>query len=380
MRWLFLLLLLVSPALPVLAQSTPKIGAFAPETNAHIVAVYEQFNKALSEKRYAEAAPLGEELCRLDSDPGDHYNLACVYVFQHRPGDALQKLREAIRYSANDPTLRIGDLMETDTDLDPLRTRAAFAPLIKQAKKAQWEPAHLAYDTSADVHPVAFARSGPDNGYLAQLRAQYPLETLVAGARGDLERVKMLCTWVHTRWNHVGDAKHQPTDPLGLLKAAETGDNFRCVEYGITVAGCLNAVGIPARVVRAQAQDMETRRFGAGHVFAEAYLRDRKKWVFVDPQTNVVGEQNGEPLNTVEFRQAFATRPSVNYPPILGSCFYYFTYSLDETYPVGERKAGSIVLVPKGAFAPRYFQRNAVKPFARETHNPADVYAAPEMP
>jgi len=64
--------------------------------------------------------------------------------------------------------------------------------------------------------------------------------------------VKMICAWVHTRWSHVGDANSQPHDPMGLLDAAAKGDNFRCVEYGITVAdelgcvACRDQLHIPA--------------------------------------------------------------------------------------------------------------------------------------
>ena len=235
----------------------------------------------------------------------------------------------------------------------------------------------LEYDNHAGK-PAPFARSGPNNAYLTDLATRYNLNALVAGARGDMERVEILCTWVHTRWNHVGDAKNQPKDPIGLLEAAQAGDNFRCVEYGITVAGCLNAVGIPARKVNAMAQDTETRRSGAAHVFAEAYLRDQKRWVFVDPQTNVVGELNGKPLNTVEFQQAFSgPHPKVHYDMQLGSCFYYFSYDLDWRYPIADRKPGSVMLTPKGTFAPRVFQRIYPISPTTITHAPADVYGPP---
>jgi transglutaminase-like putative cysteine protease len=137
-------------------------------------------------------------------------------------------------------------------------------------------------------------------------------------------------------------------------------------------------VGIPARVVGARAQDVETRRFGAGHVFAEAYLRDQKRWVFVDPQMNVVGELDGKPLNTVEFRQAFSEpNPKVHYNLELGSCFYYFNYGLDWRYPLAERKKGDVLLAPKGAPIPKVFQRIGSMNPTRTTHNPADVYGPP---
>lgn len=52
---------------------------------------------------------------------------------------------------------------------------------------------------------------------------------------------------------------------------------FRCVEYSIVAAGALNALGIPARTVGLRTKYVETELWSAGHVVAEAYLKDLGK-------------------------------------------------------------------------------------------------------
>lgn len=51
------------------------------------------------------------------------------------------------------------------------------------------------------------------------------------------------------RTQHDGWSTDAPPDALGLLRAAEKGAQWRCVEFGIAVTGSLQAVGIPARTV-----------------------------------------------------------------------------------------------------------------------------------
>lgn len=354
--------------------------SWTPEAAARVNELNDRVWNALNAKQWRQGKELAEELTRLDGSGSDYLLLAYFSLELGQNDEAIAALRNAVRVGAQDPTVGIADELRTSEDWDPLRSDPRFARVLEDAEAGRWKPATLRFGTSAAL-PVAFRRSGPENPYLTRLRTQYNLEALIADSRGDMERVKILCTWVHTRWNHVGDAKNQPTDPIGLLEAASIGDNFRCVEYGVTVAGCLNAVGIPARVVYARSEDVETKRVGAGHVFAEAWLRDKKKWVFVDPQLNVVGEANGEPLSAIEFRNAFAEpHPRVHYWHGLGACLHYFAYDIDQRYPISERAKGIVTLGPVGAPEPKVFQRRSPMNSVLYTHDLGAVYGPPGEP
>ena len=78
------------------------------------------------------------------------------------------------------------------------------------------------------------------------------------------------------------------------------------MEYAIVTAACARACGFPSRVLALKREDVETAESSAGHVVAEVWLDQFGKWVFVDPQFDVVPELEGIPLNAVEFQEALA--------------------------------------------------------------------------
>src|SRR5690606_22998737 len=95
------------------------------------------------------------------------------------------------------------------------------------------------------------------NAYLAELREQYPIEKLVKDAKDDQEKALRILHWVHSQWPHNGDNQPSKSDALTILKEAKSGKNFRCVEYGIVSAACLNAIGLKARVLALKTKDVE---------------------------------------------------------------------------------------------------------------------------
>lgn len=346
----------------------------------HEISLYAAAMQAISQQKWAEARPLIEELLRIDPEPGDHALLAAVLVGEGRIEDAFAELSLVIEQAPTHPEIaELSESLRGDDIWKPLRADPRFEPLAERADRMRWKPDFLRFD---DAPPFAAWRtrcSGRANPYLATLRERYGLDAVIAGASDDLDRVKRVTHWVHARTGHTGWPDGQPTDPLGLLDAAAKGASFRCVEFGIAVAGSLNAVGIPARVVGAKTRDVETRRLGAGHVFAEAWLPDREKWVFVDAQLDIVGQaKDGTPLNAIEFRNALAgSAPPVAYSEVLSMCMYYFDYGADERFPQDSRERTRWMVGPIGSTAPTKFQRmpwNAPDGFSNRA---ADPYAPP---
>ena len=158
----------------------------------------------------------------------------------------------------------------------------------------------------APTDTFQFRRSRPNETYLANLRTTYQLDALVAGKTTDFARVQAVCAWVHQQWKHNGQNTPQHYDPASILQEAAQGKQFRCVEYGIVLVGALTALGIPARTLGLEMADVETRKSGAGHVLAEAWLTDQHKWMLVDGQWDVIPLLNGVPLNAVELQKALA--------------------------------------------------------------------------
>jgi transglutaminase-like putative cysteine protease len=244
----------------------------------------------------------------------------------------------------------------------------------------------LEFDTAPDPTGYLFQRSTPDEPYLVDLSSSYALEDLVAGKDTDLAKVRAVCTWVHNRWEHNGRNEAKKPDPISILRDAAMGQQFQCVEYSIVIVGALTSLGIPARPLNLKTADVETRRGGAGHAVAEAWLRDQQKWVMVDGQWDVVPMLNDTPLNAVELQAALAAKApglhiatsssetkSKGYFSWLADYLYYFDTPLDTRYGVKAAPSG-LMLVPLGAKNPTVFQHDTPIHRMRYTHSVSTFY------
>lgn len=233
-------------------------------------------------------------------------------------------------------------------------------------------------ETDADVISYSWSTYRPE--YLEQLRAEFGLEALVEECATDYQKVRTIASWVHSRWKHDGSNQPAQSDPIYILREAAKGQRFRCVEYGIVVSGCLQALGIQARTLALKTQDCETRATGAGHVVTEAYLADLGKWIFIDGQADAIPELDGVPLNAVEFQQAIARKApgltvsgmsstaAAAYQKYVSQYLYYFDVSAQ----------GKIIMLgPLGAEQPTVFQRKYPITVTEYIHSVRAFYAPP---
>lgn len=268
-----------------------------------------------------------------------------------------------------------------------LLTLLCHSPLRAAPQPAgQTQP--LEFVQTADPISYTFQYSSPEEEYLTTLRTTYALDDVVGGKSSDLEKVQTMCTWVHNRWAHNGRNRAKKADPLSILRNAALGQEFQCIEYSIVLSGVLTSLGIPTRTVYLKTADVETRRDGAGHVVAEAWLRDRQKWVMLDGQWDVVPMLNNTPLNAVEFQQALATNaPGLRietasetkqkgYFNWIEPYLYYFDTVLDSRFGVNAPPSG-LMLVPVGAKCPTVFQHDTPIRRMRYTNSVTTFYPNP---
>lgn len=142
------------------------------------------------------------------------------------------------------------------------------------------------------------------NTYLKKLRADYGLDSMVSNYTNELDKIKAILAWSHTRWTHNGFNTPTVSNPLTILHEAKDGKSFRCVEYGIVASAALSSIGIPSRVLSLKTADVKRVKYGAGHVAAEVYSKEYKKWIFIDAQFDAIPVLNDLPLNAVELQQA----------------------------------------------------------------------------
>lgn len=238
------------------------------------------------------------------------------------------------------------------------------------------------------------------NLYLRELRESYQLDTLVTEQSNEIDKIKAILEWSSSQWEHNGSNTPSKSDALTILKEAEAGMQFRCVEYGVLVAASLNAVGIKARILALKTSDVEKVKFGAGHVVAETYSQQYSKWIFIDPQFNVMPVLNNVPLNGVEFQKALLNERQnieiVNaegkadeevsefYLDWIGKYLYFFDIKFDNRidYKV-ERKNWEgntkLMLVPLNVENPTIFQRKFDIKKCEYTNTISDFYKNPNL-
>jgi len=237
------------------------------------------------------------------------------------------------------------------------------------------------------------------NIYLRELRQAYKLDSMTDNIDDEFEKIKIILDWAHLQWEHNGGNNPSKPDALTILKEAKSGKKFRCVEYGIVTSSALNSIGITARVLGIKTRDVERVKYGAGHVVSEVYSTSYNKWIFMDPQFNVIPVLNGEPLNAVEFQNAImkdrdnlklinrqgevTTENFNNYINWVAKYLFYFDVLFDQRVgnePNYESINGmtKITLVPIGEKEPKIFQRRSKIDYSFYTNSLNDFYRGPK--
>ncbi|HOG45401.1 MAG TPA: transglutaminase-like domain-containing protein [Anaerolineae bacterium] len=148
----------------------------------------------------------------------------------------------------------------------------------------------------------------PAEPRLQRLRELLPPEARRPGPT--LPRVRALSAWVSTQWEYRNSgpaAQYAPWDPETILAwgKAQSGHDGRlpivmCVHYGVTMALCCLAVGIPARCA------VFTEDIGGfnGHFTTEVWFRECAKWVMVDANMDAILFRERVPLSVTEIQQS----------------------------------------------------------------------------
>lgn len=252
-------------------------------------------------------------------------------------------------------------------------------------------------DTSNPLYEFFYSDT-LENAYLREMRKTYNLEGLVNGQMREIDKIVNILDWASKQWEHNGSNTPTKQDALTILKEAREGKQFRCVEYGIVATSALNSIGIPARTLGLKTRDVEKVMRGAGHVVSEVYSKELGKWIFIDPQFNIMPTLNGTPLNGVEFQKAIfdknanlrlinkagelSEKDSKSYIKWIGKYLFYFDVLFDQkTLNSSKFKSingmTKITLVPVGHKEPRIFQRNSKINYSYYTNSLNDFYRKP---
>lgn len=219
------------------------------------------------------------------------------------------------------------------------------------------------------------------------LRNNYPIEA-IAGAGDDFSKAENLLHWVSNHIYHKGDYDGAIAhNSLDLLNYAYDNGNLcgiNCVALATILSECLLAIGLKARRVFLMPCSPYD---GDNHVVTHVYIREKNKWVMLDPTYNAYfSNEEGEYLSLLELRNCLANHEPVFFNndaqynddiwtgesakeiiEYFAKNLFYFRTSEKSTFgdgnAIGEGKAPenrSIILSPQG-YDPKQIQLSNIE-------------------
>jgi len=357
------------------------------QTEKELQAASEELARLYTQKDWAGALRVIDRLVELADKHGDPqvkagvlYNKACLHALAGQRDAALAAVRDSIAAGFTDYAKFL-----SDPDFDSLRDDPGFTSLVA-ALKEKYAPHPLEWDRREPAPGFAVVYDAAETPELREMRREFEIDAVVAGAKDDYERLRRLTRWVSTRWEHSPNRMASKGDPVTILREARAGGRFICRDYAIVLAGVAKAYGMPARLINLLPRDVETR--SEAHSVAEVWLDQFRKWVLADGQFGAIGELDGVPLSAVELQAAIAAEKPVRCavgetvcaewkPFILRNAFYFKTGDNQRSFE--GKTARQLVLVPKGAPEPHKFAGGSEEVFAGAvyTSNPDAFYAPP---
>lgn len=368
----------------VICQSVVSPASTQREAQAQLQAKMQAYGSLYQAERYPEALRvLQEALAATEGDlrpwrPTVLYNIACVHARLGDKRQAIASLQEAVAAGYHD----YGNV-RSDTDFDSLRSESSFVALAA-ALREKFGPKPLGWDHEAPAAPFDLRFDAPELPQLVELRREFDLDPVVAGAKDDYERLQRLTAWASRRWTH-GPGRPSHDDPLTILREAKQGKRFLCVHYSMVLAAAARAYGMPARVLGLMPADVGTN--DNDHVAVEVWVARWKKWVLADGQFGTIATLDGTPLNAAELRNAVAVESRALACSVgAAACRRWTNWIAPYAYHLGvwqdqrlfEHEArAQLILSPLGAARPVKV-RNGVDFFRRATFTTnADLFYAP---
>ncbi len=157
-------------------------------------------------------------------------------------------------------------------------------------------------DPAAVRHRPRFLFSFDPPEALAELRIEEKLDSVIDGATSDIDRFRRLTAWARARFEPGVPDPYPPLDARIILRDIRSGfTGGFCAQYNYVLAQALMSLGYPARYVTV-----------VDHEVIEAWLRDERRWVCLDPlHSATYVDEEGRPLSVLEI----ATRARAGRPP-----------------------------------------------------------------
>ena len=158
-----------------------------------------------------------------------------------------------------------------------------------------------------------------ENPKLTELRERYYLDVVTAPGKDEFDKQVLLMDWTHQQFKKFGQPSTNAKGALEILKGIESGNTFFCSQYAqllVSAAASLGWVDRPLALRRHQG----VNKVGGSteHSVTEIWSNQYRKWVMLDPTSNMYLEKGGVPLNAYEIRQEWFYKNGTNLTFVIG--------------------------------------------------------------
>jgi hypothetical protein len=158
-----------------------------------------------------------------------------------------------------------------------------------------------------------------ENPKLKELRERHHLDAVVAPGKDEFDRQVLLMDWTHKQFTKFGRPSTNCHGAVQILNAIEEGHTFYCAHYAevlVSAAASLGWVDRPLALRRHQG----VNKVGGSteHSVTEIWSNQHRKWVMLDPTSNMYLEKDGVPLNAFEIRQEWFYHGGVDLVFVVG--------------------------------------------------------------
>ena len=158
-----------------------------------------------------------------------------------------------------------------------------------------------------------------ENPKLEELRSRYKLEEVVVPGKDEFDRQVLLMDWTHQQFKKFGQPSTSAKGALEILKAIDEGHTFFCSQYAQTLVSAAASLGWADRPLALRRHQGVAKVGGSTeHSVTEIWSNRHRKWVMLDPTSNLYLEKDGTPLNAYEIRQEWFYQGGTNLVFVVG--------------------------------------------------------------
>jgi hypothetical protein len=154
-----------------------------------------------------------------------------------------------------------------------------------------------------DAYTKRFHFDAFENPKLKELRSRYKLDDVIAPGKDEFEKQVLVMDWTHRQFKKFGKPSADAKGALEILQCIEGGHTFFCAHYAKVLVSSAASLGWVDRELALRRHQGSAKDGSSEHSTTEIWSNQHRKWVMLDPTSNMYLEKDGVPLNAYEVRQ-----------------------------------------------------------------------------